>query len=113
MRPLNHLVPVRISLTLLAVGLVVFNTVAVQVWGGGISDEIMGTMLALIGAAIAADTWRPSGVVKMPTAVTPSALTPEVRHKLEGLTRELNRRRTDGAPKLSVPAPPTPGVEGQ
>ena len=68
MRKLPHAFPVRLSLTVLAVALVVFNAVATHLWGvgAGIPDATLTTLLALIGAAIAGDTLRPSGHVKAP-----------------------------------------------
>ena len=60
----NRALPVRVSLVVLAVVLVVFNALLSANAGHGASDDVILAVLGLIAVAIGGDTFRPSGMVR-------------------------------------------------
>lgn len=104
MTVLSRRFPVRASLVVLAVFFVVFNIVAPHV-GVPASDDVVIAVIALIGTAIAGDTWRPSGHAAVPR----QPIDPALQARIAKLAEDARARKA--APPAAPVAAPTQGDE--
>lgn len=63
MERIERRLPVRVSLVVMITAVAVANGILGH-FGLGMTDDTLGSLVLLVGAAVAGDTYRPSGRVK-------------------------------------------------